>query len=73
MIYNYARVHGWLNQLLSPRKEPAYHTIEGMRALIQRLGVTHRTQFYKTAKSAYHYARTRGWLELLFPKNGNKE
>ena len=73
MIYNYARVHGWLDQLLSPREEPAHHTIEGMRTLIQKLGVTRRTQFYKAAKSAYHYARTRGWLELLFPKNGNKE
>ena len=71
-MYAYARVHGWLDQLLPPREEPAYHTFEGMQALIKELGVTRRTQFCRAANSPYQYARIHGWLDRLFPLTDKK-
>ena len=67
-IYDYARRHGWREQLKFCSKEiPQHHTIEGIKAFIMENGITTRTSLNNVSSMMYAYARVHGWLDQLLP------
>jgi hypothetical protein len=52
------------------------HTLESLRLLIQKEGITHRSDFVKRFSGAYDSAYRNGWLDILFegvPKENLEE